>query len=272
MSGLPAVITIPIDPIALHLGPVAIHWYGVGYVVAFLVAGWVTTRHVVARGMDRDTVNNLLFWTIVVGLVGARLYYVVQSGLGYYLTHPQFILAVWQGGMAFYGAVFAGVGTLIFLAWRWHLDFWLLLDGAALFATVGQPIGRIGNVINGDILGPPSTLPWATQYTNPGSLAPHLYVPYQPAAVYEALGTLAILGVLLLLRRRGVPTGVIGIVYIALYAVSQFLIPFLRSTEPTMALGLRELQWTAVAVFVLAVPLLVVMWSRTRRITQPPPA
>ena len=272
MSAPPAVITIPFDPIALHLGPVAIHWYGIGYVVAFLVGGWVVTRHMVARGMDRDTVSSLLFWTIVVGLVGARLYYVVQSGPGFYLTHPQFILAVWQGGMAFYGAVFAGVGTLLFLSWRRRLDFWLVLDGAALFATVGQPIGRIGNVINGDILGPPSTLPWATQYTDPGSLAPHLYVPYQPAAVYEALGTLLILGILLLLRRRQVPTGVIGIVYIALYAVSQFSIPFLRATEPALALGLRELQWTAVGVFLIGVPVLVITWFRTHRPAQPSPA
>lgn len=263
MTPMPAVITIPIDPIALHFGPISIHWYGIGYAVAFLVGGRFAIRHVVSRGVSREKANNLLFWTIVAGLIGARLYYVVQSDVSYYLTHPQFILAVWQGGMAFYGAVFAGIATLVFLCWRWRISFWPILDGAAIFATIGQPIGRIGNIVNGDILGPPSSLPWATEYTSSGSLAPRLYVAYQPAAAYEALGTLCILGVLLILRRRGVPAGVLGIVYVALYAISQFFVPFLRSTEPVLALGLRQLQWTALAVLLIGVPLLLAAWAYT---------
>lgn len=266
-TALPAVIDIPLDPVAFQLGPLSVHWYGIGYVVAFLAGAWVARRHVVARGVPEQEVGNLLFWCIVTGLVGARLFYVLQSGLAYYLTHPQYILAVWQGGMAFFGAVFAGAATLVFLCWKRRLDFWTVFDGAALFAAVGQPIGRIGNVINGDILGPPSNLPWATQYSNPHALAPSLFVPYQPAAVYEGLTTLAILAILLLIRRRGVPAGVLAITYVALYTVSQILIPFLRTTEPVIGLGLRQLQWTAIGVLVLGVPLLIL--ARRYRLLAP---
>lgn len=266
-TALPAVIDIPLDPVAFQLGPLSVHWYGIGYVVAFLAGAWVARRHVVARGVPEQEVGNLLFWCIVTGLVGARLFYVLQSGLAYYLTHPQYILAVWQGGMAFFGAVFAGAATLVFLCWKRRLDFWTVFDGAALFAAVGQPIGRIGNVINGDILGPPSNLPWATQYSNPHALAPSLFVPYQPAAVYEGLTTLAILAILLLIRRRGVPAGVLAITYVALYSVSQILIPFLRTTEPVIGLGLRQLQWTAIGVLVLGVPLLIL--ARRYRLLAP---
>ena len=78
---------------------------------------------------------------------------------GYYFTHPLETLAVWQGGMAFFGAIFLGSATLLFMAWRERVNFWVLLDAGALFAVVGQPIGRIGNIINGDILGYPSNLP-----------------------------------------------------------------------------------------------------------------
>ena len=267
-TALPAVVDIPLDPVAIQLGPLAVHWYGIGYVVAFLAGAWVARRHVVARGVPEQQVGNLLFWCIIAGLVGARLFYVLQSGLLYYLTHPQYILAVWQGGMAFYGAVFASAGTLVYLCWKWGLDFWTVFDGGVLFAAVGQPIGRIGNVINGDILGPPSNLPWATQYSNPHTLAPQLFVPYQPAAVYEALATLAILAVLLLIRRRGAPSGTLAITYVALYSVSQVLVPLLRSTEPAIALGLRQLQWTAIGVLVLGVPLLVL--ARRRGFLLPP--
>lgn len=266
-TALPAVIDIPLDPVAFQLGPLSVHWYGIGYVVAFLAGAWVARRHVVARGVPEQEVGNLLFWCIVTGLVGARLFYVLQSGLAYYLTHPQYILAVWQGGMAFFGAVFAGAATLVFLCWKRRLDFWTVFDGAALFAAVGQPIGRIGNVINGDILGPPSNLPWATQYSNPHALAPSLFVPYQPAAVYEGLTTLAILAILLLIRRRGVPAGVLAITYVALYTVSQILIPFLRTTEPVIGLGLRQLQWTAIGVLVVGVPLLIL--ARRYRLLAP---
>lgn len=266
-TALPAVIDIPLDPVAFQLGPLSVHWYGIGYVVAFLAGAWVARRHVVARGVPEQEVGNLLFWCIVTGLVGARLFYVLQSGLAYYLTHPQYILAVWQGGMAFFGAVFAGAATLVFLCWKRRLDFWTVFDGAALFAAVGQPIGRIGNVINGDILGPPSNLPWATQYSNPHALAPSLFVPYQPAAVYEGLTTLAILAILLLIRRRGVPPGVLAITYVALYSVSQILIPFLRTTEPVIGLGLRQLQWTAIGVLVVGVPLLIL--ARRYRLLAP---
>lgn len=266
-TALPAVIDIPLDPVAFQLGPLSVHWYGIGYVVAFLAGAWVARRHVVARGVPEQEVGNLLFWCIVTGLIGARLFYVLQSGLAYYLTHPQYILAVWQGGMAFFGAVFAGAATLVFLCWKRRLDFWTVFDGAALFAAVGQPIGRIGNVINGDILGPPSNLPWAMQYSNPHALAPSLFVPYQPAAVYEGLTTLAILAILLLIRRRGVPAGVLAITYVALYTVSQILIPFLRTTEPVIGLGLRQLQWTAIGVLVLGVPLLIL--ARRYRLLAP---
>ena len=257
-------MTIPFDPV-FHIGPLPIHWYGVGYAVAFLVALWFAQGHAERHGISRDQSASIGFWTIVMGLIGARLYFDVQSGALYYLTHPQYILAAWQGGMAFFGAIFFSVATLVLLAWRRRLNFWVLFDAGAIFAAVGQPIGRIGNIINGDILGPPSNLPWATRYTNPHTLAPQIGVAYQPAAAYEMLSTLAILAVLLLLRRRGVPNGVLALTYVALYPVSQFGIFFLRATEPVLWLGLKQAQWTAIGVLVIGFPLALAAWWRTGR-------
>jgi prolipoprotein diacylglyceryltransferase len=131
---------------------------------------------------------------------------------------------------------------------------------------VGQPIGRIGNIINGDILGGQSNLPWATAYTNPDAVLQkccRLGVAYQPAAAYEALGTLVILLILLGIRRRGVRPGVVILTYVGLYSVSQFLLDFLRQTEPVIALGLKQLQLTAIATLVVVMPVLVIVWRRT---------
>jgi phosphatidylglycerol:prolipoprotein diacylglycerol transferase len=262
-----AVIHIDIDP-ALHLGPFTVHWYGVMYAVAFYVAWrFAVTPYLSRRGLSRSEIDRITTWSIVVGLIGGRLYYVLQNDLLYYLTHPQHIFAVWEGGMAFFGAIISVAILMFVLSLRRGYSFWLLYDGAALFAVLGQPIGRIGNVINGDILGQPSNLPWATVYDNPHAvLQPgfSLGVPYQPAAVYEALGTIAIGIVLWMLLRRHVRDGVLTITYIALYALSQLGIFFLRGTEPAIFLGLKQAQWTAIGMLVVGVPALLVLWWRSR--------
>ena len=153
------------------------------------------------------------------------------------------------------------------MARRHHINFWDVLDAGVLFAAVGQPIGRLGNVMNGEILGPPSNLPWAIRYTNPASMAPHLGVAYTPANLYEAVGILLILGVLLYLRRRGVPSGVLGLTYLVLYPISQ-LILFQWRTDyetPVIAFGLKQAQLTSVAMLLTIVPILFFVWLRTRR-------
>jgi phosphatidylglycerol:prolipoprotein diacylglycerol transferase len=261
-----AVIHIDVDP-ALHLGPFTIHWYGVMYAVAFW-AGWrfAVTPYLTRRGIPRPEIDRMITWVIVFGLVGGRLYYVLQNDLLYYLTHPEHILAVWEGGMAFFGANIASVATILALSRRHGWSFWVLFDAGVLFAVVGQPIGRIGNVINGDILGYQSSLPWATAYGPRAILQPGFEpgIAYQPAAVYEALGTIAIGLVLWALLRRRVADGVLAIAYVALYSVSQLGIFFLRGSEPTIFLGLKQAQWTAIGMLLVGLPMLLLVWQRTR--------
>jgi phosphatidylglycerol:prolipoprotein diacylglycerol transferase len=259
------VITDPLPP-GFFIGPLQVRFYGIAYAIAFVVGIAVASRHMARRGVATSLTNNIAFWTIVFGLIGARLYFVVQSGWFWYLTHPQHIFAFWEGGMAFFGAIFAALIVLLVMAHRHRLNYWDLLDAGVLFAAVGQPIGRLGNVMNGEILGPPSNLPWAIRYTNPSSMAPQLGVAYQPANLYEAIGTLLILGVLLYLRRRGVPPGVLGLTYLVLYPVSQ-LILFQWRTDyetPVILWGLKQAQLTSLAVLIVVVPIFVVAWRRSR--------
>ena len=259
------VITDPFPP-GFFIGPLQIRFYGVAYAIAFLVGTAVATRHLERKGISSNVSGNIAFWTIVFGLIGARLYYDVQSGWWFYLTHPQHIFAFWEGGMAFFGAIFASLIVLVVMALRHHIFFWDLLDAGVLFAAVGQPIGRLGNVMNGEILGPPSNLPWAIRYTNPASMAPHLGVAYTPANLYEAIGTLLILAVLLYLRRRGVPSGVLGLTYLVLYPISQLILFEWRTDyeTPVLLWGLKQAQLTSVAMLLTIVPIFFVFWLRTR--------
>jgi phosphatidylglycerol:prolipoprotein diacylglycerol transferase len=263
MNAIPLVITDPFPP-GFHLGPLYIHWYGIGYAVAFLVGTAVATRHLARRGVPATVSADIAFWAMVFGLIGARLYYDVQSGWWWYLTHPLHILAFWEGGMAFFGAIFAALGVLVFMAWRRRVNFWDLLDAGVLFACVGQPIGRLGNFMNGEILGPPSSLPWAVRYTNPASMAPHLGVAYQPANLYEALATLCILAVLLAVRRRRAAPGMLGLLYLALYPISQLIVFYWRTDAETPAIlwGLKQAQLTSLIVLLVVLPVFLATWLR----------
>jgi phosphatidylglycerol---prolipoprotein diacylglyceryl transferase len=262
-------ITINLDPV-LHLGPLPIHWYGIMYALAFLVAyQFGVLPYATRRGIPKAISEKITVWTIVFGLLGGRLYYVVQQPNLWqnYVLHPINIIAFWQGGMAFFGAIIVGFITLAICAWRYGYNPWIALDGGVLFAVVGQPIGRIGNIINGDILGAPSNLPWATAYTNPNAILQsccRLGVAYQPAAAYEAIGTIIIGVILYLLLRRNPRAGALAIVYVGLYAVSQLILFQFRASEPAGPLGLREAQWTSIVILVVAVPGLYYIWRRTR--------
>ena len=267
------IIVINVDPV-IHLGPLAIHWYGVMYAIAFYAAYRFAVVPLARRaGVASETVSKMTVWTIVVGLIGGRLYYVVQQPdlFTYYLPNPIHIFAFWEGGMAFFGAIIAGFITLAVCSWRYGVNPWLALDGGAAFAVVGQPIGRIGNLINGDILGTPSTLPWATAYANPNAVLQAGFqrctaascIAYQPAAAYEALATIAIGALLLVLYRRRVALGVIAITYVAAYPITQLIVFEFRASEPAVLLGLRQAQWTSIVMLLIGVPGLYLIWRHT---------
>jgi len=257
------VITIPFDPVLFRVGSFGVHWYGVAYVVAFAVGMRITSGYARSRGFTEKQISDLYWWNIAIGLLGGRLYFVIQQpNLGDYLRNPIQVIAVWQGGMAFFGALMACLLTSLVYAYRNHLSIWVILDAGALFATLPQAIGRIGNIINGDILGDRSNLPWAVRYTNPHTFAPQLGVAYQPAGAYELLGSLVLFAIVLLVLSRRPPVGFAGITYLIGYPVSQLLLFYLRSTEPVLAFGLKQAQLTALAFLVVVIPLLIVLRRR----------
>jgi phosphatidylglycerol:prolipoprotein diacylglycerol transferase len=282
-----AYIVINIDPVfQINIGPlhIPIHWYGLAYVLGISIGLWAILRYAKRLGLSEDIVYKVFWWAALAGLIGGRLYFVIQQPnlVDDYLKHPINIIAVWQGGMAFFGAVFLGMLTVAFVSWRQKLPIWLALDIGVFFAAVGQIFGRLGNLVNGDIVGytagtlttAPDTcltapcigivsdahiLPWATVYMNPHTFA-QLAVPYQPAAAYEMLMNLVLLALLFPLRLRlpQIKAGLLSVVYLAGYAISQLIIFFFRGSEPvTPFLGItlfKQAQWTAIIVLLLLIP------------------
>jgi len=254
-------IKIGIDPVLVTIGGLKIHWYGIMIAIGLYVGIQVALREAARRGLDTDQLMNVALLAAVLGIAGGRLYYVVQNNPSFYLHHPAEIIAVWQGGMAFFGALFGGALAVAISSWRWRVPFWSLLDVGALGMTIGQAIGRIGNIINGDIVGY-KTNGWGFEYTNPNTFGP-LNVPVQPASLYELLISLALFVVLWNLRKRVHPEGLLAMIYLVLYSVSQFFIFFVRDNIVILG-GLKQAQVTALVVIALTLPVIAYLLRKER--------
>ena len=255
-------IVINFNPVAFRIGPVSVRWYGLMYVVAIVVgllAIWSYARY---KGFHENQFLTIVLWSVVAGLVGARLYYVVQQPLSEYISNPSLIFQVWQGGMAFYGAIFGVVIVFLIAGWRMKVSILQLLDIGAVFAAVGQFFGRIGNIINGDVIGYPTSQPWGVVYANPASFAPRHDIAYQPAAFYEAIIDILLFILLWSLRKKLKP-GVLFFIYILGYSVSQIIVFFWRDNV-VIFLGLKQAQLTAIAVIIISVAVFLFIYFRRR--------
>ncbi len=261
----PPYIYINIDPVFLRIGPFHMTWYGLMYVVAIIMGLWAIRGYTARMGISNDIKYRVIWWCIIAGLIGGRLYFVIQQPnfVSFYLTNPQHIFATWEGGMAFFGAIFLVIPVLFWRAKVERINPLVAIDAGVLFAAAGQIFGRIGNLINGDIIGYPGTLPWSTVYQNPNSYAclnpATCNVPVQPAALYELLANIALLLIMLYLSHRLRRPGVLMLVYLFGYVITQFLLFFVRANTVVTFLGLdwglKQAQWTSLIVFILLIPL-----------------
>ena len=256
-------IEIGIDPVAFELGPITINWYGIGYVFAIAFGLFFAVRYARERGLDPDLVWDVAPWAILAGLAGGRLYYVAQNDPLDHLRDPGSILAVWDGGMAFFGAIMAVAATVLFFSWFRNQSLGPMIDVAALFALMGQPIGRIGNIINGDVIGPATDLPWGFVYTHPDSFAPDMVTAYHPAGLYALVMGVALIAILYPLRNK-FAYGWFFHAYLAAYCVSQ-LIVFMWRSEPVVALGLQQAQVTALVILAIQAVVLTYLWRQGSR-------
>jgi phosphatidylglycerol:prolipoprotein diacylglycerol transferase len=243
-------ITINVDPIAFTIGPFSVHWYGLMYVVGITIGLLVAWYYAKSIGITGEQLEKIIIWSVPAGFVGARLYYVIQQPLGQYISEPWRVFAVWEGGMAFFGAIFAVVLTIIIITWRMKISVWKFLDVAVIFGSVGQFFGRIGNIINGDVIGYPTTLPWGFIYAHPDSFAPRHDIAYQPAAIYEMIINVIIFSLLWSLRKR-VKTGILFFIYLIGYSVSQIIVFIWRDNE-VILMGLKQAQLTGIGVLIVA--------------------
>ena len=247
------------DPMP-HLGLVPINWYGLNFAFGFVVAGMLARQWAPRAGFSKAQIDNLLVSILLGTIVGARVYFVVQNDFVDYATHPWRIAAVWEGGLAFFGGLAGGILAAYIFARREGLPFLRLADLFAPAIPIGGALGRISCGLDGMDYGTPTSLPWGVVYENPNSFAPIDGVSRHPDQYYELIGDLLIAGILIKFRNR-LPEGAAFLLYLILFSVLRFFLFFVRGNVPEVLLGLKNGQWTALVILVLAVT----AWLRRNR-------
>lgn len=225
------------DPIAIAVGPLAIRWYGLMYLIAFLgffLLGRLRLRQAryrEASGLAPHQIEDLLFFGVLGVVLGGRLGYVVFYKPAYYLSHPLEALALWEGGMSFHGGLLGVIVAIALYCQRRRLKFFAVMDFIAPLVPIGLAAGRLGNFINGELWGRASTLPWAMVFPQSGdALARH------PSQLYQFAGEgLLLFTILWWWSARARPVGSVSGAFLLGYAVFRFAAEFAR--EPDRFMG-----------------------------------
>lgn len=218
-------------PIFVQIGPVTIRYYGLMYVIAIAIGMILLVKEVRRKCLPLSTEStlDLLLWTVPMAIIGARIYYVAFQW-SYYRYHLLDIVKIWEAGLAIHGGIIAGAATVYVFSRIKRVSFWALTDVLVPSLILGQAIGRIGNLMNGDAFGLPTNLPWGIRFpldspagmTYPG-LATH------PSMVYEMLINLCIFAYLWSIRKRGYRDGFSTAMYFILYSLGRSIVSFTRA-------------------------------------------
>ncbi len=257
-------IVINLEPNLFRLGPFLITWHGVFAVLGILAAARLGLWLLAKDNVDASRAGDGVVWMVVLGLIGARLLYVWEN---FQLFNGQLmrIFALTEGGISQWGGLFGAMVGAFIWARRAKIPFWKVIDAGGAAAMIGLATGRIGDVINGEHHGTPTSLPWGVEYVNPDTLGQPGKVVH-PEVAYEMVLTLVILLVLLPFHQRlkaRFPDGVLGLIYLGLYGIGRFFLSFYR-TDPSVFLGMRQAQVASLLMVLIAVVAIPILFRRSR--------
>ena len=245
------------DPVALQLGPLAIHWYGLMYLAGFMTFLWLGRKRIGTLNhpqIDKKLLDDLLFYGVLGVILGGRLGYVFFYKPSYYLAHPLEIFAVWQGGMSFHGGFLGVLVAMAWLAHRRNLRWLQLTDFIAPLVPLGLAFGRLGNFINGELWGRQTDVPWAMIFPQADNL------PRHPSQLYQfALEGLLLFALLWLYARQPRPIGAVSGLFLIGYGSFRFLAEFAREPDDFLGLlsfGMSMGQWLSLPMVIAGIALM----------------
>jgi phosphatidylglycerol:prolipoprotein diacylglycerol transferase len=249
-----------IDPIAFSIGPLAVRWYGLMYLVGFAAAWWLGVRRIRQQRspISRKQFDDLIFYAVLGVILGGRLGYVLFYKPGHYAANPLEIFAIWQGGMSFHGGLLGVIAAMWLYARRQGVGFLRLMDFLAPLCPLGIAAGRLGNFINGELYGRVTDVPWGMVFPHAGP------APRHPSQLYQfALEGLALFALLWWFSSKPRPRGQVSGLFLAGYGVLRFIAEFGREPDAflgLLAFGLTMGQWLCLPMIAAGIALFV--WAR----------
>lgn len=247
------------DRVALDLGFIQIYWYSIFIFLAVFLASFIILREAKRQKINQDFIVNLIFYTVIFGLIGARLYYVAFN-LDYYLKYPIEILEVWNGGLAIHGGIIFGLLTILIYCRKYSAKTLKVLDIAVVGLILGQAIGRWGNFFNGEAYGGVVTLEYLKNLGLPDFLINGMYINgayHHPAFLYESIWNIFGFFALLMVRRyKYLKTGQLTGIYLLWYSVGRFFIEWMR-TDSLMLGNIRAAQLVSLVGIIIGILMIV---------------
>jgi phosphatidylglycerol:prolipoprotein diacylglycerol transferase len=242
-----------IDPVAIKLGPIAIHWYGLAYLTGIGLGWWLLRRAADRSGSlwSRDDVADVVFFAAIGAVLGGRIGYALFYNFSDYLANPLSLLAVWRGGMSFHGGVIGFMIAIALFARARGRPFLAVTDFVLPVVPIGLFFGRIANFVNQELWGAPTTLPWGVVFTHPaaGGVARH------PSQIYEALlEGVVLFFILRFVAARSTRTGAVSATFLLAYGIMRAGIEFVR--EPDQHIGYLAFGWVTMGQ-ILSLPMLI---------------
>ncbi|MCI3028349.1 prolipoprotein diacylglyceryl transferase [Desemzia sp. C1] len=257
--------TETIDRVAFSFGPFTVYWYGIIIGVAMLLAISLASKEGKKRGFEEDTLIDMALWAIPIGLIGARIYYVLFEW-DYYIQNPLEIIAIWNGGIAIYGGLIAGGLTVYWYAKKKEIPVALMLDVLAPYVLLAQAIGRWGNFINQEAHGGEVTRTFLENLYLPDFIINQMQINgvyYHPTFLYESLWSLLGFGLIIFIRNRKglLRQGEVALSYVIWYSVGRFFIEGMRTDSLWIGDLLRVSQGLSLLLFIGAIGI----WIYRRR-------
>ncbi|MBT2666586.1 prolipoprotein diacylglyceryl transferase [Bacillus sp. ISL-4] len=254
----------PLNPIAIDLGPIQVHWYGLIIGFGVLLGLIIALRESERRGLDKEIFTDMILFAVPIAIISARIYYVIFQW-EYYSQNPGDIIKIWNGGIAIHGALIGSVLTAIVFAKVKKVSFWKLVDIAAPSLLLGQAIGRWGNFMNQEAHGGEITRSFLENMHLPEFIINQMYINgayYHPTFLYESIWNIAGVIILLSLRKVNLRRGELFLTYVIWYSIGRYYIEGLRTDSLMLTESLRIAQ--VISIVLVAVAIALVVYRRVR--------
>lgn len=255
------------NAIFLKIGNIEIYWYSVILLVGFIMGCTYILKETKKIGIPKDKIENFIFYTIPIALIGARIYYVIFNHT-YYFKYPQDIIKVWEGGLAIHGGIIAGLICLVYFVKKKKIDILKMTDILLVALIMGQIIGRWGNFMNSEAYGPTTTLAFLKSLHLPNFIINGMHIDgvyHQPTFLYESLWNLIGLIIMLIIKKlKQNKTGIITSIYLVWYGIGRFFIEGLR-TDSLMFHHIKVAQIVSIIMIIIGITIYILVKIKEKK-------